>query len=66
MVFVSVGWLHVEWDNGKQFSYRYGHDGLTKQSDLLVCDEPRNMSENQEIAIGCLVRKGNEEIKDGL
>lgn len=27
--------------------------------DLTVCDEPRHIPENQTIATGCLVRRGN-------
>lgn len=27
--------------------------------DLIVCDEPRHIPENQTIATGCLVRRGN-------
>uniref|UniRef100_A0A8W8LGG7 MIB/HERC2 domain-containing protein n=1 Tax=Magallana gigas TaxID=29159 RepID=A0A8W8LGG7_MAGGI len=53
-----VGWLHVEWDNGRQFSYQFGYDGNIEEYDIKVCNEPRNIPENQEIAIGCLVRKG--------
>lgn len=53
-----VGWLHVEWDNGRQFSYQFGYDGNIEEYDIQVCNEPRNIPETQEIAIGCLVRKG--------
>lgn len=53
-----VGWLFVEWDNGRQFSYQFGYDGDLEEYDIKVCNEPRNIPENQEIAIGCLVRKG--------
>lgn len=63
VVFILVGWLHVEWDNGQLFPYRFGNDGLTEKYDLKVCNEPRIVPENQEIAVGCLVRKGDREIK---
>lgn len=33
VVFILVGWLHVEWDNGQLFPYRFGNDGLTEKYD---------------------------------
>lgn len=54
-----AGWIFVEWDNGQTFDYRYGNNGLMVAYDLTVCDEPRHIPENQTIATGCLVRRGN-------
>lgn len=59
MVLILVGWLHVEWDNGSRFLHQFGHDGIKENYDIRVCDEPRYIPENQQIATGCLVRKGN-------
>uniref|UniRef100_K1Q8F0 Protocadherin alpha-11 n=1 Tax=Magallana gigas TaxID=29159 RepID=K1Q8F0_MAGGI len=55
----KAGWIFVEWDNGQTFDYRYGNNGLMEAYDLTVCDEPRHIPENQTIATGCLVRRGN-------
>uniref|UniRef100_A0A8W8LHZ3 MIB/HERC2 domain-containing protein n=1 Tax=Magallana gigas TaxID=29159 RepID=A0A8W8LHZ3_MAGGI len=53
-----IGWLHVEWDNGSRILHQFGHDGIKEKYDIRVCDEPRHIPENQQIANGCLVRKG--------
>lgn len=59
-VLILVGWLHVEWDNGSRILHQFGHDGIKEKYDIRVCDEPRHIPENQQIANGCLVRKGND------
>lgn len=51
--------MHVEWDNGSRILHQIGH-GIKEKYDIRVCDEPRNIPENQQIANGCLVRKGND------
>ncbi|XP_065945035.1 uncharacterized protein [Magallana gigas] len=54
-----VGWILVEWDNGNQFDYRYGSNGIWAKYDLVICDEPRQIPQNETmIATGCLVRRG--------
>lgn len=47
----------MEWDTGRRYNYRHGYNGVFEAYDLLVSDEPRFL-ENQNIAVGCLVRKG--------
>lgn len=54
----QVGWILVEWDNGNRFDYRYGSNGIGVKYDLVICDEPRRIPQNDSIATGCLVRKG--------
>lgn len=53
-----VGWILVQWDNGKRFDYRYGSNGKWEKYDLVICDEPRQIPQHETIAIGCLVRRG--------
>jgi hypothetical protein len=55
----SVGWLRVEWDAGTNLPYRYGRSITGKEFfDLIECDEPRILN-NELIAVGCLVERGD-------
>nr|XP_022329659.1 uncharacterized protein LOC111128367 [Crassostrea virginica] len=54
----NAGWINVEWDNEKRYSYRYGREGIGEFYDVQICNEPRLIPENVNIAVGCLVRKG--------
>lgn len=59
VVIISIaGWINVEWDNEKRYSYRYGTEGIGEFYDVQICNEPRLIPENVNIAVGCLVRKG--------
>lgn len=59
VVIISIaGWINVEWDNEKRYSYHYGRDGIGEFYHVQVCNEPRLIPENVNIAVGCLVRKG--------
>ncbi|XP_061168823.1 E3 ubiquitin-protein ligase MIB2-like [Saccostrea echinata] len=53
-----VGWLFIEWDNGRTCKYRYSFDGKIAKYDLIECDHPRILSHHQQIATGCLVSRG--------
>ncbi|XP_062613171.1 uncharacterized protein LOC134274944 [Saccostrea cucullata] len=50
----QAGWISVEWDTGKGYTYRYGAEGCY---DVVVCDDPRVLND-ELIAVGCLVSRG--------
>lgn len=61
VIYITDGWLHVEWDTGVIFSYRYGSSRSDwNKYDVRVCSEPRIL-ENQMIATGCLVTRGKKK-----
>ncbi|XP_062614449.1 uncharacterized protein LOC134276185 [Saccostrea cucullata] len=53
------GWLRVEWDVGGKNVYRYGprHD-MKNVYDVIPCNIPRVLEENEPIGTGCLVKRG--------
>lgn len=50
----------MKWDTSLTFDYRYGSSSFEKDKyDVIVCDEPR-LLENELIAVGCLVKRGDD------
>jgi len=52
-LYLNVGMLWVEWDNGISNRYRF-HDN---EYDVTVVDEPRQLFD-ELIAVGCVVKRG--------
>ncbi|XP_061168844.1 uncharacterized protein LOC133178100 [Saccostrea echinata] len=53
------GWLRVEWDGGGKNVYRYGPmHGRRDLYDVIMCNIPRVLEENELIGTGCLVKRG--------
>lgn len=56
------GWLAVEWDSGTECCYRYGTSSDFKDKyDVEMCSDPRKL-DNELIAVGCLVKRGEKDI----
>jgi hypothetical protein len=51
-----IGHIWIEWDYGTINIYRYGNDGCY---DVVTSEDTRLLSEDQLIAVGCVVRRGN-------
>ncbi|XP_052696521.1 uncharacterized protein LOC128175139 isoform X1 [Crassostrea angulata] len=50
--------VSVEWDTSMVFPYHYDTDGNDQSSHVVVCDEPRILLQRENIAVGCLVKRG--------
>ena len=51
------GHIWIEWDYGTINIYRYGNDGCY---DVVTSEDTRLLSEDQLIAVGCVVRRGKD------
>ena len=51
-----IGHIWIDWDYGNICRYRYGAEGCY---DVVTSEDVRLLSEDQLIAVGCVVRRGN-------
>ncbi|KAL3867076.1 hypothetical protein ACJMK2_044309 [Sinanodonta woodiana] len=56
------GWISVKWDQKNpsgcdEYNYRYGADGAY---DILTASEPRLLQLEEDIAVGCIVKRGKD------